>query len=109
MSAPHTPSFKEALQAIENEALTEVDGGQVVLRGDGYHWQAAGGKLEFGPYATMEEALAELAAACSEEEAEAEPGESLAEAEGELGIADWIDPDTGEPAEGLSTPRLHDE
>lgn len=28
-----------------------------------------------------------------------EPGESLAEAEDEIGIADWIDPDTGVPAE----------
>jgi hypothetical protein len=28
-----------------------------------------------------------------------EPGESLQEAEAEIGISDWIDPDTGEPAE----------
>jgi hypothetical protein len=28
-----------------------------------------------------------------------EPGESLEEAEDELGISDWIDPDTGLPAE----------
>jgi hypothetical protein len=40
---------------------------------------------------------------------DAEPGESLEEAEGEIGIADWIDPDTGQPAEGQSIPRLHDE
>ena len=32
-----------------------------------------------------------------------EPGESLLEAEQELGIADWLDPDTGEPAEGTHT------
>jgi orotate phosphoribosyltransferase len=104
-----TQTFKEALKAIEAEGITEVEMGQVVLRGDGYHWQAADGKQEFGPFATMEEALAEMQAASSEEEAEAEPGESLEEAEDELGIADWIDPDTGEPAEGQSTPRLHDE
>ena len=28
-----------------------------------------------------------------------EPGESLEEAEAEIGIADWLDPDTGQPAE----------
>ena len=28
-----------------------------------------------------------------------EPGESLAEVEAEIGIADWNDPDTGLPAE----------
>lgn len=105
--SPQAQTFKDALQAIENEAVTEVDMGQVVLRPDGYHWQAAGGKHEFGPFATMEEALSEMEAASSDDEAE--PGESLEEAEGELGIADWIDPDTGEPAEGQSTPRLHDE
>lgn len=107
MSTTNTPSFKDALKAIENEALTEVEMGHVVLRPDGYHWQAANGKHEFGPFATMEEALAEMEAASSEDEAE--PGESLEEAEGELGIADWIDPDTGELAEGQSTPHLSDE
>ena len=36
-----------------------------------------------------------------------EPGETLAEAEDEIGISDWIDPDTGEPAEE-SIPRTED-
>ena len=35
-----------------------------------------------------------------------EPGETLEEAERDLGIGEWIDPDTGELAEGLSAPRL---
>ena len=38
-----------------------------------------------------------------------ESGETLEEAENELGVADWVDPDTGELAEGLSTPRQHGE
>lgn len=37
------------------------------------------------------------------------PAESLEEAESELGMNDWIDPETGEPAEGQSPPRLQDE
>jgi hypothetical protein len=36
-----------------------------------------------------------------------EPGETLLEAEQELGIADWLDPDTGEPAEETHT-RIED-
>ena len=98
-------SFKDAMKAIDDDAITEVDVGQVVLRPDGYYWQPAEGQ-EVGPFATMEEALSEMEAADSDD---GEPGESLEEAEDELGIADWIDPDTGEPAEGLSTPRLNDE
>ena len=102
-----SPTFEEAMKAIEDDALTEVDVGQVVLRPDGYYWQPADGNQELGPFATMEETLTELEASGMEDEVE--PGESLEEAEGELGIADWIDPDTGEPAEGLSTPHLNDD
>jgi hypothetical protein len=36
------------------------------------------------------------------------PGETLAEAESEIGVADWIDPDSGEPAEGQSRPHLNE-
>jgi hypothetical protein len=43
------------------------------------------------------------------DEETSEPGESLQEAEDEIGIADWVDPDTGELAEGQSSPRFHDE
>ena len=100
-------SFQEAMQAPEDETVTEVELGELVHRPDGYYWQAADGTQELGPYATVEEALAEVGG--SDADDEAEPGESLEEAEDELGIADWIDPDTGEPAEGWSTPRLHDE
>jgi hypothetical protein len=104
---------KFAESDIENESLedgdeseTEIDMGQVMLRPDGYHWQAPDGKQEFGPFATLDLALADMQAA---DEETSEPGESLQEAEDEIGIADWIDPDTGELAEGQSTPRLHDE
>lgn len=37
------------------------------------------------------------------------PAETLAEAEGELGVNDWIDPETGEPPEGQSPPHLDEE
>jgi hypothetical protein len=40
---------------------------------------------------------------------ELEPGETLREAEDEVGINQWIDPETGEPAEGQSPPHLEQE
>jgi hypothetical protein len=107
MTTPKPLSFQDAMKAAENDPVSEVELGELVHRPDGYYWLAADGDQEVGPFATMEEALAELEPADADEEAE--PGESLEEAEDEIGIADWIDPDTGEPAEGLSTPRLHDE
>lgn len=106
MDTTKTLSFQDAMKAADNEDITEVEMGELVCRTDGYYWLAVDGTQEVGPYATMEEALA---AVDSEEAQDAEPGESLEEAEDAIGIADWIDPDTGEPAEGLSTPRLHDE
>ena len=105
MTTPKTLSLQDAMKAAESESVTEVELGELLHRPDGYYWLAADSGKESGPFATMEEALAEMADA----DEEAEPGESLEEAEGEIGIADWIDPDTGEPAEGLSAPRLHDE
>jgi hypothetical protein len=75
----------------------------ILLKPDGYYWLAPDGRQEFGPFESLELALADMNA--GDDEAP-EPGETLQEAEIEIGIADWIDPDTGEPAEGLSHPRL---
>jgi hypothetical protein len=91
---------------LDDETAEEVEIGQVMSRPDGYHWQTADGKQEFGPFDSMEDAIADMQLAAGES---VEPGETLQEAEDEIGIADWIDQDTGEPAEGLSSPRLHDE
>lgn len=100
----------DALLAMEDdewmEEGEEIEVGQVIHRPDGYHWLGPDGTQEFGPFETLELALADMQSANEENP---EPGETLEEAENELGVADWIDPDTGEPAEGLSTPRLHGE
>ena len=78
----------------------------ILLKPDGYDWRLPGGRQEFGPFESLELALADMHA--GDDEAP-EPGETLQEAEIEIGIADWIDPETGEPAEGLSHPRLDEE
>lgn len=77
---------------------------RIVSRPDGYHWLTADGKREIGPFATFEEAQLSLRA---DEHSEVEPEETLAEAENEIGIASWIDPETGDPAEE-ERPRLED-
>jgi hypothetical protein len=75
----------------------------IVERPDGFYWQRKFDGREAGPFATLTEALTDM------EYAEADIGgeETLAEAEGEIGIADWIDPETGQPAED-SVPHLED-
>ncbi len=75
----------------------------IVHRPDGWYWTDPDGQQDFGPFDSREAALADLHAA---EPDDIEPGESLREAEAELGIADFIDPDTGDPAEGQSNPHL---
>lgn len=72
----------------------------IVLRPDGYYWVAAHG--EVGPFSSWSEALADQAA----NDETPETGETLQEAEADIGVADWIDPETGEPAEGLCPPHL---
>jgi hypothetical protein len=70
---------------------------------DGWYWAGAGGKQQFGPFASRAEAFAHLHGGDPDD---IEPGESLQEAEAELGLADWIDPDTGSLAEGMGVTHL---
>ena len=75
----------------------------VIQHPDGWYWLAEDGHQQFGPFETYELACADRDA--WDEDAPA-PGATLLEAEEELGISSWIDPETGEPAEGLSPPHL---
>ena len=79
-------------------------GGHVIERPDGFYWEKAKGESH-GPYTTLAEAEADLLADGAADEPEA--GESLQEAESEIGISEWIDPDTGGPAED-NIPRIED-
>lgn len=78
---------------------------RVFKRPDGYYWDAKG-RDPRGPFATRAEAEADLLAGGAAA-GDFEPEETLREAESELGISEWIDPDTGGPAED-SIPRLED-
>ena len=86
------------------ETSPDYDRTRIVERPDGYYWQAKDGGREAGPFATLLEALQDMQA---DEEGTPEPGETLQEAESEIGIAGHVDPDTGEPTEE-ERPRLED-
>ena len=77
---------------------------RILERPDGYYWQAKDGGREAGPFATLLEAVQDMQA---DREGAPEPGETLQEAESEIGIADHVDPETGEPTEE-ERPRLED-
>ena len=76
--------------------MPEFDDARLERRPGGYYWISKPAGREYGPFDSLAAALDDLNASA---EGALEPGESLAEAEDEIGIADWIDPDTGVPAE----------
>lgn len=79
--------------------------GRIVNRPDGYYWERESGELQ-GPFVTREEAEADRLADGATA-GEFETGETLQEAESEIGVSEWIDPDTGGPAED-HIPRIED-
>lgn len=84
------------------ETPPDYDDTRITERPDGFYWQPRSCGREFGPFPL--EAVLDMQYRGS---AGIEPGETLEEAEADLGIADWIDPETGEPAEE-SIPRVGD-
>jgi len=79
---------------------------RIVSHPDGYYWQALDGRQEIGPFATLAEALADMDSGDASGWA---PGETLAEAESELGVSDWVDADSGSLAEGQAHTHLERE
>lgn len=77
---------------------------RVVERPGGFYWQSEDRKEEYGPFPTLKDAVAAMNSA---DEGGVEPGETLEEAEEEIGMSKWIDPDTGQPAED-GVPRIED-
>ena len=86
------------------ETPPEYDRTRIVERPDGFYWQDKDGGREYGPFATLLEAVQDMELGGDRN---LEPGETLEEAENEIGVSDYIDPDTGVPAED-GVPRLED-
>ncbi len=86
------------------ETPPEYDSTRIIERPDGFYWQATSGGRDFGPFPTLLAAVMDMQ---YHDDGEIEPGETLEEAEADIGIADWIDSETGEPAEE-GVPRVRD-
>ena len=101
MTSPNTATPSDAEpDAAALRDLSLPDSSVLLRHADGYYWVAPDGRQEFGPFATAQEALDDMNTAA---DGSIEPGETLEEAERELGLADWVDADTGELAEGTTT------
>lgn len=99
------PKVKPPAESFADADALDLQDPRIVLRPDGFHWLSEDGRIESGPFETAREAWADMHGA---DEQAPEPGEDLNEASSELGITDWVDPETGELAED-SAPRLSDE
>lgn len=84
------------------QTTPDYDQTRIIERPDGFYRQGKADGREYGPFATLLQAVLDQDA---NDEASIEPGETLQEAESEIGIAGFIDPDTGAPAEE-ERPRL---
>jgi len=78
------------------ETPANYDETRIIERPDGFFWQDKVTGETYGPFTTLLDAVQDMQ---YNEETDYEPGETLEEAEAELGISDWIDPDTGLPGE----------
>jgi hypothetical protein len=97
------PSPQGSARAIEPSEVSADEAAPITSRADGFYWLAPDGHQEFGPFETYELARSDRDRF---DDIDWTPGETLQEAESEIGISAWIDPDTGEPAEGPSPPHL---
>jgi hypothetical protein len=87
------------------ETPTDDDKARVIERPDGFYWQDRETEAVYGPFPSRIEAVRDME--FSDDEGDISPDQSLEEVEAELGISDWIEPETGEPAEDTYT-RIED-
>src|SRR3954463_4625446 len=93
------PALAEALEPADVQD-------RVIERPDGFYWESKKKGETYGPFPTLAEAEADMITGGASA-ADALEAEGLQEAESELGINEWIDPDTGGPAED-NVPRIED-
>ena len=87
------------------ETPSDYDETRIIERPDGFYWRSDTTGEEHGPFPTLAEAVEDMG--FDAESTDYEPDETLGEAEAEIGVSGWIDPDTGDLGESW-TPRLED-
>lgn len=93
-----------AARVIPESAPTAPDAG-CVEHPDGWYWQAPDGQQQFGPFESPAAARADRDRYSEEASCE---GETLQDVEREIGMAGWLDAETGAPAEGQCPPHLEE-
>ena len=83
----------------------DYDKTRVIERPDGFYWQDKLTEELYGPFPSLLEAVLDMQV---EDDTSFEPGETLEEAESEIGISDLVDPETGQPEEDFR-PHLSDQ
>jgi len=102
------PRRKKAVVSPQDSPKEEAIAGRVIERPDGFYWESKSAAKPRGPFETRAEAEADMLSGGETEGGELDPAaDGLQEAESELGISEWIDPDTGVPAED-NVPRIED-
>ena len=86
------------------ETPPDYDATRIIERPDGFYWQSRDEGKEFGPFRTLLEAVQDMQ---YRDDSDMQIDENVDEVEDDLGISNWIDPDTGEPAED-NIPRVED-
>jgi hypothetical protein len=82
------------------ETSPDYDHTRVIERPDGFYWQDKFNEDIHGPFPTLLGAVQDMQDHDGDNYGE---GETLEEAESEIGMSDWIDPETGKPAEDTPT------
>ena len=98
------PAAEEQEPTPEIEQPAEALRRHVFERPDGFYWLEPHAGEEHGPFTTHAEADDDMVSGGAAVSAESD---TLQEAESEVGISEWIDPDTGGPAED-SVPRIEE-
>lgn len=83
----------------------DYDRTRIIERPDGFYWQDKQSDKLHGPFATLFDAVLDMQDRGDTGYGE---GESLQEAEAEIGIRGQMDPETGAPEEGFR-PHLSDQ
>jgi hypothetical protein len=101
---PAAPPEEEIQEEIQEEIRAKEPERHVMERPDGFYWRSVDSGDEYGPFETLAEAETDMLAGGDGGNLEAT---DLQEAESDLGVSEWIDPETGGPAED-SVPRIED-
>lgn len=88
------------MKTVTPQPATLAGRTRTIERPDGIYWQDEDG-IEYGPFATLSDAMADREAALAAE------AEALDGSDSDLDMADWVDSETGEISEG-AMPHIED-